>query len=461
MNNSDGLLIAFYGDDFTGSSAVMETLSFAGLPTVLFLEPPTPEELKMFSEFRAIGVAGIARSESPEWMEKELPPVFAALEALDAPIMHYKTCSTLDSSPVTGSIGRAYDIAKPIFTKRDGAANWQPLIIGAPAIGRYQTFGNLFATFDGQQYRLDRHPVMKQHPSTPMNESDVACHIEKQTVQKVGLIDFIAIKSGDGSERLSNQIKSKRNFVSIDVMDQETLEWAGGQIWSKRGSGIFAVGSQGVEYALTAHWKKTGLIPEEYPQPVVEPVDQIIVVSASVSPTNEAQIRWASKNGFEIVTVNPTKAVSLHTWQKEIENSVNSAKQILSNGKSPLLATALGPEDPSVKELVETISNSKMPTAEVNARIGTGLGEALSQLLKTSGLRRAVVAGGDTSGYATRALRIHALTALAPIAPGSPLCHAYADSEPGQGLEIALKGGQMGPVEFFGIVRDGGYTIID
>jgi uncharacterized protein YgbK (DUF1537 family) len=41
------------------------------------------------------------------------------------------------------------------------------------------------------------------------------------------------------------------------------------------------------------------------------------------------------------------------------------------------------------------------------------------------------------------------------MAPGSPLCLAFADKAPGDGLEIALKGGQMGTAGFFGIVRAG------
>ena len=105
---------------------------------------------------------------------RTLPPVFRALEELKAPVTHYKICSTLDSSPTVGSIGRAIDLAAPIL----GSGRWRPVgavIVGAPPIGRYQAFGNLFAVAaDGVRYRLDRHPGMRRHPVTPMDESDVA-----------------------------------------------------------------------------------------------------------------------------------------------------------------------------------------------------------------------------------------------------------------------------------------------
>ena len=71
------LLLTFYGDDFTGSTDSMEALSLNGVPTVLFLEPPEADDVARFATCRALGVAGISRSQTPEWMSRELPPVFA------------------------------------------------------------------------------------------------------------------------------------------------------------------------------------------------------------------------------------------------------------------------------------------------------------------------------------------------------------------------------------------------
>ena len=66
-----------------------------------------------------------------------------------------------------------------------------------------------------------------------------------------------------------------------------------------------------------------------------------------------------------------------------------------------------------------------------------------------------MISGGDTSGHAMRLLGLTALTALAPTIPGAALCRAYGDG-PHDGLEIALKGGQMGSTDYFGWIRDGG-----
>jgi uncharacterized protein YgbK (DUF1537 family) len=87
--------------------------------------------------------------------------------------------------------------------------------------------------------------------------------------------------------------------------------------------------------------------------------------------------------------------------------------------------------------------------------LGEQLGRILLTLLSETGLRRVCVAGGDTSGYAVRRLSIYALEMIAPLAPGSPLCRASSHEAKIDGLEITLKGGQVGQPHFFGQVQRG------
>src|SRR5687768_12993536 len=94
----DNLLMAFYGDDFTGSTDAMESLTLAGVRTALFVDPPDAARLASYSGLRAVGVAGVTRSMAPDAMEAALRPALAALKSLGAPIVHYKVCSTFDSS---------------------------------------------------------------------------------------------------------------------------------------------------------------------------------------------------------------------------------------------------------------------------------------------------------------------------------------------------------------------------
>src|SRR5919109_1797332 len=171
-----GLLLSYYGDDLTGSTDVMEALSLGGVSTVLFMKEPDAALLTRFVNCQAIGLAGTARSETPEWMETHLRTAFDWLKGLGAALCHYKVCSTFDSGPAVGSIGRAIEIGRSVFGEAP-----VPVIVGAPQLRRYTAFGHLFPAYQDRTYRIDRHPVMSRHPVTPMQESDLLLHLASQT----------------------------------------------------------------------------------------------------------------------------------------------------------------------------------------------------------------------------------------------------------------------------------------
>lgn len=170
--------LAFYGDDFTGSTDALEVLAFAGLNCALFLDVPDEQTLREFGPFDAIGVAGASRAMSPVEIDAQLAPVLAAMSHLPVPLVHYKVCSTFDSSPTIGSIGRVMDLSRAAFG--DGAI---PIVAATPALHRYCAFGNLFSRSgtDGRVHRIDRHPIMSVHPATPMHEADLVRHLGAQT----------------------------------------------------------------------------------------------------------------------------------------------------------------------------------------------------------------------------------------------------------------------------------------
>lgn len=445
-----GVLLSFYGDDYTGSSAVMEVLTFAGVPTVLFLGAPTGQQLSRFRAVRAIGIAGVARSQPPAWMDANLPKIFESLAGLRAPVSHYKVCSTFDSAPDVGSIGRAVELAEPVL----GGA-WHPLIVGAPAIARWQAFGNLFAGIDGTVHRLDRHPVMSRHPVTPMHEADVRLHLAKQTGIPIGLVDLVAMKHGGADAQLAREREKGARIVALDIVDEETLAEAGRLVWENRGETLFAVGSQGVEYALVAHWRQAGLLAPAATLDAAPAREKIAVVSGSCSPITARQISHALEHGFHGIRLDADRAVDPQAWHAELHRGAEQALRALGAGSDPLVFTASGPDDPAVPALGEAIRTSGADAAEVNARIGDGLGQILDRIVRQASLKRAVISGGDTSGHAGMALGLYAVTALAPLAPGSPLCRAYSDDAAHDGLEIAFKGGQMGAENFFCAAKQG------
>lgn len=426
------LLLTYYGDDFTGSTDVMEALTVHGVPTVLFLQPPSLVDLRRFPACQAVGVAGVSRSQSPTWMREHLPPIFASLRDLGAHLCHYKVCSTFDSSPTHGSIGCAVELGRETFG--NGTV---PLVVGAPALRRYVVFGNLFASVQDETHRLDRHPTMSRHPVTPMRESDLRQHLAQQTSLPCGLVDFLQLQAGSGLDGY-RRLKGQKPLVLFDTLDAASVREAGRAIWESCGQApLFVAGSSGVEYALIAWWQAQGVLGPAPALPVAKPVDRLLVVSGSCSPGTGEQIRWALQHGFAGVAVDPVRFVS---GEGECERVRQLAEAVLAQGQSPVVYTAAGPEDVVISD---------------GQRIGERLGSLAAELARRSGVDRILIAGGDTSGHAGRALGIQALTMVRPFAPGSPLCRIWSDDPSVDGREILLKGGQVGGESLFGQVRAG------
>lgn len=440
----EDLLVSYYGDDFTGSTDVMEALASHGVATALFLDIPSPEMIARFKDCKAIGLAGTSRSQTPEWMQSHLTPVFEWLKLLRANFCHYKVCSTFDSSPETGSIGKAIDIGRETFGQ-----TVVPVVVGVPQLKRYTAFGNLFAAYQGSVYRIDRHPVMSRHPVTPMGEADLAVHLSKQTRLPVALADLATIASADADLRVDRLAAEAGGILLIDVDSEATQAAAGRQLVRLAGQfGGFLAGSSGIEYALLNAWRQSGAIAGTWDFPDVGRVDRLAVVSGSVSPTTERQIRQAKEDGFADIALDPLALVS-EDGESAIDAAVQNGVERLKEGRSVILHTALGPSA-DVGGDIDRISGARHA-------LGRALGTILRQMVEREGLSRAVIAGGDTSSHALRQLKVEALTTLLPLpqTPGSPLCLAHGSYPPTDGLQIALKGGQIGTDGYFAQIRDG------
>jgi uncharacterized protein YgbK (DUF1537 family) len=348
----------------------------------------------------------MTRAMPPDEMERTLRPAFEGMRACGAPIVHYKVCSTFDSSPTVGSIGRAIEVGMDVFGG-GGGVGAVPVVVGAPALGRYCVFGNLFVrnAGDSEPIRIDRHPSMSRHPTTPMAEADLRLHLAKQTSKCIGLIDVVALSCG-GAELAD----TNADVVFIDLLDECHLAAVGRLI----AGSPFVVGSSGVEAALMAHWKA-----ERKSFAPVAPAEKILAVCGSCSPVSSGQIDWALGHGFADVRF-------------ESPNARGEAICALRNRRSVVIHTRGG-----------------------GRPAGDALGATVRDVLESTGVRRVLVAGGDTSGQVARALGIESLEMIGELTRGSPLCRAVAPRSPADGVEFTFKGGQIGPVDFFGMVEKG------
>ncbi len=257
-------------------------------------------------------------------------------------------------------------------------------------------FGNLFAVADGGFQRLDRHPTMSRHPVTPMHEADVRLHLARQTSRKTGLIDIPALHGGTADRQLARARAEGAEIIAIDALDDESLAAAGRLIWENRGDRLFAIGSQGLEYALTAYWRQAGLLAPQPPVRHAAEMRRIAAVSASCAPATAAQIAQAERDGFATLRLDTALAVDDTAWTSETERGVQAALSALSAGHDPLVFTALGPDDPAIARTHAAIAASGAAPAEVHARIGAGLGRLLDQVMRQAELTSRFVAGGDT-----------------------------------------------------------------
>ena len=429
------MLLSYYGDDFTGSTDVMESMSLHGIRTVLFTRIPTAEERSRFQGYDAVGIAGTSRSQTPAWMDEHLPRHFEWLKQLGARFCHYKVCSTFDSAPHVGSIGRAIDIGRRVFGQ-----SITPLVVGAPQLKRYTAFGHLFAGYKGQTYRIDRHPVMSRHPVTPMDEADLRIHLARQTRLPVDLVPLTALDDAS----VDRVIDAAKGIVLFDVTDAATQIETGRQLLRLSSRlGPFIAGSSGVDYALVK-----ALAAGAASFPALPRVERIIAVSGSCSPTTARQIRHALAHGFTGLHADPLALAGAES-DAAVARLSAEAKRLMGEGRSVLVYTALDPELDRGGPL------DAIPCGR--HRVGQGLGRIARACIEGFGLTRAILAGGDTSSHALGELDVFALTTRFPLTatPGSPLCTAASNDPKLDGLEIAMKGGQVGGDDYFVALRDG------
>jgi len=430
------MLYTYYGDDFTGSTDVLEQLGSNGIPSVLFVGIPSPDHAARFAGVQAIGIAGDSRTRSPEWMAENLPAVYRALQQFRAPVNHYKVCSTFDSSPTHGNIARAIHIGAEVF-----CPEFIPIVVGAPHLRRYVAFGNLFAAApDGSIQRIDRHP-MSRHPVTPMHEADLRHHLAAQGLHNIDLIDIPALESRKAAHLLDTYLAERPcPPVLFDTVNNAGRAVVGDLIWSRaQQRPLFAAGSSGLTAALVDTWRKAGLIPGPLPASTLPYAGPLLVVSGSCSMATERQLRYAMEHGYVTIALDPADLINGVRGVRQ--HAIDDAMRALSSGRDTILYTALGtPAEPAHGD-----------------RLGIALGTLLRELLQRSAthaapIGRLVVCGGDTSSHAVQQLGIHALTWAANIAPGGPLCRAHSDG-PLDGMEVVLKGGQVGGADFFDLVR--------
>lgn len=423
-----GLPLAWYGDDFTGASDTLATLASAGVRAALFPQVPTPAQIERAGPLDALGVAGIARALGPEAMRAELAPVAALFSELRPAVTHYKCCSTFDSAPGTGNL--AVGLAALRGPHHGPAAM---VVGGQPSLGRYCAFGELYATASagGEVFRIDHHPTMSRHPVTPMHEASLRRHLAAQGLKPMAAIDLRELDGLDDgalAQALDDRLKAAPAAVLFDAVRPMDLTRIGRLLWQHAARWpLLTLGASSVAQALLTQWPEP--LGEPPPTSVAAADSPVFLLAGSLSPVTAVQLREVG-DCYDMVSFD---AAALAGSEARLAQTAADCAARLRMGM-PVLARPVSGDGPPAAPLA---------VAEACSRL-------LAKVLTLSPqVRRVGVAGGDTSSLALRTLAPWSLHWSGSLAPGVPLLRMQADDPALDGIELMLKGGQMGPPDVF------------
>lgn len=404
--------IAFYGDDFTGSVDALLQYRRAGVNGVLVT---SVDALRHAQGADVVGVAGIARSLPTEDLANEVRPVLEELRRLGPAIVQYKACSTADSSPTVGSLGRVIEIGHDVF----GDAP-VPVVFAQPDFGRYTVFGHHFARDGAHVYRLDRQPTMRHHPVTPATDSDLQVHLARQTRLPIGAVPWTAYADAG---HLSSKINTGSDAAVIcDSTSNDHLTLVAQAVLQDRRRPRFVLGSGGLSLGLGR-----ALEPEPTPpssSTVAPAAGPTIVVNGSMSPLTRAQIDHALQRGWV-----------------EVDLFIDDVQEV---------TASLGSTGTPV-----IITSHRRAAAPDPEDLAARMAAVADASLRRDPRTRLIVSGGDTSGRVLSYLGIESLTITHQPWDNVALCRAVGAAPHLSQVELVLKGGQMGHPSLFDDVRHG------
>lgn len=423
------MILGVIADDFTGATDVASMLVRAGMRTVQVIGVPEGE----LPPADAVVVALKSRTIAPQEAVALSQHSLEALRRAGARQIYFKYCSTFDSTPqgnigpVTDALMQALDchftIACPAF----------------PENGRTIYQGHLFV---GQL--LLSESGMRQHPLTPMTDANLVRVLQAQTRQSVGLLPWPVVHRGAEAVREAMQTLRMQGWqIAIaDALDNEDLLTLGEACADLP---LVTAGS-GVALGLPPAYARRGWLQPDAAAASLAPASgSAAVVSGSCSVATNAQVQhWIDKGG-QAMQLDP---LALHTGRQDTDTLLDQARAALANGPVLVYATAAPGRVAEVQQAMGVEGASALTEAAL-ARIARGLVDA--------GVRRLVVAGGETSGAVVQALGIRQLRIGPCICPGVPWTEARL---PGDGtvMHLALKSGNFGGTAFFqeALALDGG-----
>ena len=415
------LKLGCIADDYTGASDLANTLTRCGLRTVQTIGVPA-DDLRL-PEVDAVVVALKSRSIDASDAVARSRAADKWLRGRGASHILFKICSTFDSTD-KGNIGPVMEAL------RADCGETIVLVTPAfPATGRTVYQGNLFVG----AVPLSESPL-KDHPLNPMHDSNLVRVLARQSVSKIGLVDLANVARGANAVRacLGELAAQGINAAIIDAVFDADLETIGAVALEHR----LSVGASGIGLGLARALVASGQVKAATDEALaMAPVGgPAACLAGSCSQATLQQIVHA-ESIMPVLHLDPERVVA---GKEEAGRALSWASARLADGPV-LIASSSTPDEVT-----------RLQARHGREAAGQAIEQAMADIadgLLHIGVRRLVVAGGETSGAVVDRLRLPGFLVGAEIAPGVPVLRSVG-AHAGDML-LALKSGNFGGANFF------------
>jgi uncharacterized protein YgbK (DUF1537 family) len=408
-------LLGCIADDFTGATDLAAILVERGMRTVLVLD--TPHDLPP-ADADAVVVALKSRT-SPvrEAIDLSLEAL-TWLRHVGCRQIFFKYCSTFDSTP-EGNIG---PVAEALMQALDAA-----FTLACPAFpenGRTVFQGHLFVGSD-----LLSDSGMRHHPLTPMTDANLRRVLAAQTRAPVGLINLNTVRQGAlAVQRAMAELRGQgMGFAIADAITNDDLDILG----AAAAELPLLTGASGLARGLPENFRRAGLLPERQQADALPPTETssaVIAGSCSLATQGQVAAMAARHPAFRLdagLLGSGEAAEAAMDWSR-------------SQDRPFLIYSTASAED---------VAATQISLAGAGTVIEETLATVARRLVSDIGIRRLIIAGGETSGAAVKALGLRQLRIGPTICPGVPW--TAGRTADGIALAVALKSGNFGGPDFF------------
>ncbi|EJL77865.1 hypothetical protein PMI15_04489 [Polaromonas sp. CF318] len=403
-------------DDFTGATDLANNLVRSGMRVIQTIGVPQGG----IGEADAVVVALKSRTIPAGEAVTQSLDALAWLKKQGASQFYFKICSTFDSTS-DGNIG---PVAEALMTAL--STDFCCVTPAFPENHRTVFKGHLFV---GDQLLSDS--GMRNHPLTPMTNSNLVQVMQAQSDGKVALIEHATVNAGGAAiqDKIAHLRSQGFRFAIVDAIDNEDLLSLGRAISMMP----LVVAGSGVAIGLP---QNHGLTPSTKAAQLPPAAGLQAIVSGSCSIATNRQVAEFIRAGLPALAIDPLRIAA---GNNVIQEALDWASKQL--GTQPILIYSSA--DPvSVKEV-----QGQLGVNDAGAMVEHALA-AIAKGLVELGVRQLLVAGGETSGACVQALGIAQMRIGQQIDPGVPWCYAGA-SACGADIHIALKSGNFGTPDFF------------